>query len=154
MKGLNAEERSVIANSHPNDTAAIVLTHCSGTRLIKRDAVKNPVCNTPKASSVSAGRIERVKYEVEKTDPNVARCSAALRVADEETNEFAEVDHFRDTQVAAGTSKLYDEWSLRLWMEQILVSDGHYRGTPTRVRRLSIHLEMPRGLTMGEERVG
>ena len=35
-------------------------------RLIKRDAVKNPVCNTPKASSVSAGRVERVRYEVEK----------------------------------------------------------------------------------------
>ena len=37
-----------------------------------------------------------------------------------------EVDHFRDAQRAAGTSKLYDEWSLRLWMEQILVSDGHH----------------------------
>ena len=36
------------------------------TRLIKRGAVKNPVCNTPKASSVSAGGVERVRYEVEK----------------------------------------------------------------------------------------
>ena len=36
------------------------------TRLIKRDAVKNLVCNTPKASSVSAGGVERVRYEVEK----------------------------------------------------------------------------------------
>ena len=38
--------------------------------------------------------------------------------------EFAEVNHFRDTQRDAGTSKLYDEWSLRLWMETILVSDA------------------------------
>ena len=36
------------------------------TRLIKRDAVKNPVCNTPKASSVSAGGVVRVRCEVEK----------------------------------------------------------------------------------------
>ena len=36
------------------------------TRLIKREAAKNPVCNIPKASSVSAGGVERVKYEVEK----------------------------------------------------------------------------------------
>ena len=36
------------------------------TRLLERDAVKIPVCNTPKASSVSAGRVERVRYEVEK----------------------------------------------------------------------------------------
>ena len=49
--------------------------------------------------------------------------------------EFAEVNHFRDTQRAAGTSKLYDEWSLREWMEQILVSDGHDGGAPTRVGR-------------------
>ena len=40
--------------------------------------------------------------------------------------EFAEVNQFRDTQRAAGTSKQYDEWNLRLWMEQIWVSDGHY----------------------------
>ena len=32
----------------------------------KTDAVKNPMCNTPKASSVSAGGVERVRYEVEK----------------------------------------------------------------------------------------
>ena len=49
--------------------------------------------------------------------------------------EFVEVDLFRDFQRAAGTSKLCDEWSMRLWMEQILVSDGHYRGSPTRDRR-------------------
>ena len=40
--------------------------------------------------------------------------------------ECVEVDHFRDTQRVAGTSKLCDEWSLRLWMEQMLVSDGHH----------------------------
>ena len=36
------------------------------TRLIKMRAVKNPVCNTPKASSTNAERIERASYEVEK----------------------------------------------------------------------------------------
>ena len=52
-----------------------------------------------------------------------------------QVTEFDEVDHFRETQRAAGSSKLCDEGSLRLWMEQIWVSDGHCRGTPTRVRR-------------------
>ena len=36
------------------------------TRLIERDAVKNPMCNTSKASSVSTGGIEPAKYEGEK----------------------------------------------------------------------------------------
>ena len=36
------------------------------TRLIKRRVVKNPVCHTPKASSVNAGGNERASYEVEK----------------------------------------------------------------------------------------
>ena len=36
------------------------------TRLIEMRAVKNPVCNKPKASSVNAGRIERASQQVEK----------------------------------------------------------------------------------------
>ena len=36
------------------------------TRLIEMRAVKNPVRNTPKASSVNAGRIERGSNEIEK----------------------------------------------------------------------------------------
>ena len=36
------------------------------TRLIKMRAVRNPVCNTPKASSANAGRIERASQKVEK----------------------------------------------------------------------------------------
>ena len=35
------------------------------TRLIKKGAVKNLVCNTPKASSVNAGGFEQARYEVE-----------------------------------------------------------------------------------------
>ena len=35
-------------------------------RPIKRGAVKNPVCNTPKAPSVNAGGLEQARYEVEK----------------------------------------------------------------------------------------
>ena len=136
------------------------------TRLIKGGAVKNPVCNTPKASSVSAGGVERVRYEVEKQIrtwiswfegasedlnykvlPDAVRHSAWQmtqrhvrsdgkkqierlrgRPTRGQVPEFAEVNHFRNTQRAANTSKLYDEWSLRLWMEQILVSDGATMG--------------------------
>ena len=36
------------------------------TRLIKKGAVKNPVCHTPKASSVDAGGNEQARYEVDK----------------------------------------------------------------------------------------
>ena len=36
------------------------------TRLNEMRAVKNPVCNTPKASSANAGRIERASQKVEK----------------------------------------------------------------------------------------
>ena len=105
------------------------------TRPIKRDAVKNPVCNTPKATSDSAGRVERVKYEIEKIRtwrswfeeesedlkynvlPHAVRhCAWQMthrhvrsdgkkqierlrgRPSRGQVPEFAEVDHFRDTQ--------------------------------------------------------
>ena len=35
-------------------------------RLTEMRAAKNPVCNTPKASSVNAGRIERASQKVER----------------------------------------------------------------------------------------
>ena len=43
---------------------AITLT--DRTRLVKNGAVKNPVCKTPKESSVNAGGIEQARYAVEK----------------------------------------------------------------------------------------
>ena len=136
------------------------------TRLIKSDAVKNLVCNTPKALEVSAGGVERVRYEVEKQNrtwrcwfegesedlnfkvlPDAVRHTAwqithrhvrsdgkkqiermRRRLNKGRVLVFVKVDHLRDTQRAAGTSKLYDEWSLRLRMGQILVSDGHLQG--------------------------
>ena len=55
------------------------------------------------------------------------------RPLNSQVSEFAEVNHFRDPQKAADKSKLYDRWSLRLWMGT--VSGGHYVGTPARVRR-------------------
>ena len=57
------------------------------------------------------------------------------RPHDGQVSEFAEVNHFRDPQKAADMSKLYDRWSLRLWMGTILVSGEHYAGTPARARR-------------------
>ena len=105
------------------------------------------MCNTPKASSVSAGGVERVRYEVEKQirtwrsgfegaseDLNykvlldaVRHCAWQMthrhvrsdrkkhierlrgRPTGGQVPEFAEVNHFRDTHRAAGTSKLCDE---------------------------------------------
>ena len=52
-----------------------------------------------------------------------------------QVSDFAEVIHFRDPQKTAGTSKLYDWWSLRLWMGTILVLGGHDVDTPASVRR-------------------
>ena len=52
-----------------------------------------------------------------------------------QVSESTEVNHFRDAQKAADMSKLYEWWSLRLWMGTILVSGGHYVGNPARVRR-------------------
>ena len=145
------------------------------TRLIKRDAVNNPVCN--------AGRVERVRYEVKKQirtwRPWFKRVSedldykmmpdAVRHYAWQMTHRHLRSDgkkqierlrgrprwgpgarihrgHFRDTQSAAGTSKLYDEWSLRLWMEQVWVSDGHFRSTPRRDRRCRSSWKCPEDL--------
>ena len=195
---LNHSSR--VRNPQPcrrTDSEAVLVVAFEGikpigrTRLIKRDAVKNPVCNTSKASSVSAGGVERVRYEVEKQirtwrswfegaseDLNykvlpdaVRHCAWQMihrhvrsdgkkqierlrgRRSRGQVQEFAEVDHFRDTQRAASTSKLYDEWSLRLWMEQILVSDGHYRGTPTRDRRSQSIWKCPEDLRQVKKRL-
>ena len=63
------------------------------TRLIKRGAVKNPVCNTPKASSVSAGGVERVRSDGKKLIERLRGRPTRGQVP-----EFAEVNHFRNTQ--------------------------------------------------------
>ena len=139
------------------------------TRLIKKGAVKNPVCNTPKVSSVIAGGIEQARYEIEKRTRSsrsrfegvsvdlenkvlpVRLCACQIthlhvrsdgkkqierlreRPPNNQVAEFAELNHFRDPQKAADTSKLYDRWSLVVWMGTILVSVDttwvHQRGS-------------------------
>ena len=70
---LNHSESGAVSSAMSEDrvgsglvVAVETIKPIGRTLLIKRDAVKNPVCNTPKASSVSAGRVERVRYEVKK----------------------------------------------------------------------------------------
>ena len=70
---LNHSESGAVSSAMSDDgvgcglvVALEAIKPLGRTRLIKRDAVKNPVCNTPNASSVSAGGVERVTYEVEK----------------------------------------------------------------------------------------
>ena len=58
MSGNRVEARLVGARE--------ALRSTERTRLIEMRAVKNPMCNTPKASSVNAGRIERASQKVEK----------------------------------------------------------------------------------------
>ena len=151
------------------------------TRLIEIRAVKKPVCKTPKASSVNAGRIERASCEVEKQSrtsrswfegvsvdrvckviPDTVRNCAWQRTRllvkpgrvkqierpcgrshNGQVSEFAELNHFREPKKAGDMSKLHDEWSLRLWRGTIMVSSGHWRGTPARVRRCRPILRRP-----------
>ena len=63
-----------------------------------------------------------------------------------QVSEFAEMNHFRDPQKAAEMSKVYDRWSLRLWMGSILVLGGHYGCTPARVRRCRSIRKRPENL--------
>ena len=49
--------------------------------------------------------------------------------------EFAEVEHFRDSEKAADMPNLDDRWSLGLWLGKSLASDEHYVGTSAGVRR-------------------
>ena len=133
------------------------------TRLIKMRAVKNPVCITPKASSVNAGRIERASQKVEKRSrtsrwkvsvervckvmPDTVRNCAwqiTRRLARPGRMKLVErpCGRLRNGQVSEFTELNHfrepqkaGEWSLRLWRGTVMVSSGHWRGTLARVRR-------------------
>ena len=72
MAGTGAEARLVGACEayRPTDR----------TRLNEMRAVKNPVCNTPKASSANAGRIERASQKVEKRSRTSRSCFEGVSV--------------------------------------------------------------------------
>ena len=133
------------------------------TRLIKIRALRNPVCNTPKASSANAGRIERASQKVEKRSRtsrswfegvSVERvCKVTVRTcAWQITRRLARPG--TATQNEASRRQLHNgqvsefikmnhstepqedgEWSLRLWRCTVMVSSGHWRGTLARIRR-------------------
>ena len=125
-------------------------------------AVKNPVCNTPKASSVNAGRIERASQKVEKRSrtsrswfegvsvervckvmPNTVRKCAwqiTRRLAREKQVERpcgrshnGQVSQFTKLNHFRERQKA-GEWSPRLWRGTVMVSSGHWRGALPRVR--------------------
>ena len=103
MSGNGVEARLVGARKAfgPNDR----------TRLNEMRAVKNPVCNTPKAS---------VRPDWKK---QIERLHG--RPHNGQESEFAQVNHFGDPQKAGNMSKLYGRWSLRLWRNAVMVSSGH-----------------------------
>ena len=136
MSGTRVEARLVGAREafRPTDR----------TRLDEMRVVKNPVCNTPKASSANARRIEQASQKVEKRSrssrswfegvsvervckvmQDTVRNSARKQVErpcgrshNGQASEFIELNHFREPQKAG-------EWSLTLWRGTIMVSSGH-----------------------------
>ena len=130
------------------------------TRLNEMRAVKNPVCDTPKASSANAERIERASQKVEKRsrtsrswfdEVSVERVCKVMpdtvrHCAWEISRRFArpgrakqnEASRRHSGQVSKFTKMNHfmdGEWSLRLWRDAVMVPGGHWRGTLARVCR-------------------
>ena len=129
-------------------------------RLNEMRAVKNTVCDTPKASSANAEGIEQVSQKVEKRSSRSwfegisvervqsdARHGAELCVAD--TRRLARPDRAKQNeasrrhngQVSKFTKKNHftdGEWSLRLWRDAVMVSNGHWKGKLPRVCRCQL----------------
>ena len=133
------------------------------TRLIKMGAVKNPVCNTPKASSANAERIEQASQKGEKRSRasrswfegiSVERVCKVMpdtvrNCAWQTTCRLARpgrMKHERlcgrphNGQVSEFTELNHfrkpqnaDEWSLRLWWGTVMVSRGLWKGKLVRV---------------------
>ena len=126
-------------------------------RLIKRDAVKNPLCKYDFEKQIRAWRswFERasddLNYKV--LLDAVGHCAWQITHRHVRSDGRKQIERlrgrphngqdrvrrgesFQRSTEGCGMSKLYDEWSLRLWMEQILLSDGHYRNTPRRCRSI------------------
>ena len=103
------------------------------TRLKEMRAVKNLVCDTPKASSASAERIERASQKVEKRSrtwrPGRAKQNDASRRHNGQVSEFTKMNHSMEPQKDG-------EWSMRLWRE-------------CESSQVPTHLEIPRESTLG-----
>ena len=142
------------------------------TRLTKTRAVRNRVCNTPKASNVNAERIEQASQKVEKQfltsrswfegvsvervckvmPDTVRNCAwqitpALARPGRAKQNEASrrhngQVSEF--TKMNCSTEPQEDgEWSLRRWRDTVMVPSGHWRGTLARVRRYRLIWRCP-----------
>ena len=124
------------------------------TRLNEMRAVKNLVCDSPKASSANGERIEQASQKVEKRSrtsrsvervckvmpgtvwncawqisrrlarPGRAKQNKASRRHNGQVSKFTKMNHFMD-----------GEWSLRLWRDAVMVSSGHWKGKLARVCR-------------------
>ena len=138
------------------------------TRLIKMRAVKNLVCNTPKASSANAGRIERASQMVEKRSrtsrswfegisvervckvmpDTVCNCAwqTSRRLARPGRAKQNEASHRHNGQVSKFTKMNHftdGEWNLRLWRDAVMVSCGHCKGKLARICRCRIVWRCP-----------
>ena len=130
------------------------------TRLNEMRAVKIPVCDTPKASSVNAGRIEQASQKVEKRSrtsrswfegvsvervckvmPDTVRHCAwqiPLCLARPGRAKQNEASRRHNGQVSKFTKMNHftdGEWTLRLWRDAVMVPGGHWGGTLARVCR-------------------
>ena len=137
------------------------------TRLINMRAVRNPVCNTPKASSANAGRIERANQKVDKGSrtsrswfegvsvervykvmPDRMRNCArqkSRRLARPGRAKQNEASRRHNGQVSKFTKMNHftdGEWNLRLWRDAVMAS-GHWRGTLARVCRCRLIRRRP-----------
>ena len=130
------------------------------TRLNEMREVKNPVCDTPKASSANAEEIERASQKVEKRSrtsrswfegvsvervwkvmPDTVRSCAwqiSRRLARPGRAKQNEASRRHNEQVSKFTKMNHfmdGEWNLRLWRDTVMVSSGHRRGKLARVCR-------------------
>ena len=140
------------------------------TRLNEMRAVKNTVCNTPKASSVNAGRIEQASQKFEKRSRtlrffflvrrNIGRTcmqSDARHGAELCEADFTPPCEARQSEADRGVASNHGhvstftkmnhftdgEWNLRLWRDAVMVSSGHWRSTLARVRRCRLLWRRP-----------
>ena len=128
------------------------------TRLITMRAVRNPVCDAPKAPSANAERIERASQKVEKRfrtsrswfegisvervckvmPDTVCNCAwqTSRRLARPGRAKQNEASRRHNGQVSKFTKMNHftdDEWNLRLWRDAVMVSSGHWKGKLVRV---------------------
>ena len=133
------------------------------TRLNEMRAVKNTVCDTPKASSANAERIERASQMVEKRSrtsrswferisverickvmpDTVCNCAwqTSRRLARPGRAKQNEASRRHNGQVSKFTKMNHftdGEWNLRLWRNAVMVLSGHWKGKLATVCRCQI----------------